>query len=311
MRTYPKLQPGLLISFSTKVHGTATTESRTVEEVSTDNTFRAKRETNVFVRDVALQEEAAKLRGKICSLVRGACSIFEGHLVCVEANIPRFEIAVREAQSIADEFNRRRCGARIAVSLLPAVVGDSEAAKIASDRMRAMELRAVTEKLAELFESMNEGIKSGDPEAIRKACNEARAVASAVDSENGERISEAIENAREAARAIAKRVIKGGEVAKKVAAELQLDALNSARSAMIDLSESLQLPDAGEIVPIDSGRDVDLDAADEPPAEPAAAEPADPGYDLDVPADGDPDAARAVLADYLAAEAAGQISLDL
>jgi hypothetical protein len=85
------------------------------------------------------------------------------------------------------------------------------------------------------MESIQAGIAAADPERIREAANKARAIGGMLSEDTGKQVSEAIAQARKVARELVKRVQGAGEQAAVVVAQCNVQAIERARFAFLDL----------------------------------------------------------------------------
>jgi hypothetical protein len=237
------IRPGLLVSLKTSVSGNVTYRKQDIEtdHLDTDGARKAKWETERTINDPVEYEEATKLRSKTRSLITAVCAASSFGLLCPQDRGEELAAAVREAQDLAADFNRRATQTRVQVYVI--------AGRIASDDVEAS--RAINSEMRDLLDRMEQGVRNLDVETIRDAANKAKQIGAMVSPEASERLQKAIETARSAAR----KIVKAGETA---AAEVDLNALRAitqSRTAFLDLS------DQGEIAaPVVTGRAIDMES---------------------------------------------------
>lgn len=224
------LRPGLLVSLKTSVKGGVAYRRVDLdpEHETPEGTQEARWETTRTIEDPAEFERAVKVRSKCRSVVTAVCAASDFGLLCPTLREKELEAATAEARKIAAEFNASATRCQIEVYTL---VG-----RVASDDAEAA--RAINSEVRELLDAMEAGAKAADPEAIRAAANRARSLGAMLTEEAAGKVNSAIEQARAAAREIVKRVSKAGELAATVAAELKVDAIQTARFAFLDLDEA-------------------------------------------------------------------------
>lgn len=268
------IRPGFLVSLKTTVRGGVTYARRDIPApVATDGAAPATEtaaevsawETVRAIADAAEHKRAIETRGRCRTLIVRHCALSSFGLLCPESNAEALAEAIREAQEHADQFNRGARFSRVEVFAL--------AGRIADNDVQAA--RAIASEVRDLVGAMQSGIKSADPDAIREAANKARSLAGMLDPDVGLKVSEAIKAARTAAREIVRRVGKAGETAAEVVQSLQLEALDRARFAVLDLEAAPVDAEADEApAPIIEARALDLmpETLPELPAVPSAAD---------------------------------------
>lgn len=225
------LKPGLLVSLRTSVRGNVTYQRRDLEpdHQTNDGGRRARWETEREIADAAEFEKATEIRGKARSLISGACCASSFGLLCPMDREQALEDAIAEARALVDVFNTKATLTRVEVYIL--------AGRVAQNDVEAA--RAISAELRDLMADMQEGIKRADPEAIREAANKARALGGMLSQDVSGKVNEAIAQARSAAREIVKRVEKAGESAALVVAELNVQKIQAARFAFLDLEDAV------------------------------------------------------------------------
>jgi len=238
------LRPGYLVMLSSRVQGGVSYDRKNLEAQA----GFARWETTKTVDDPVEREEAEKVRGKARSLITRECSNTPFGLICTEANEPELDVAEGKARLLCEEFNAKARFSRVAIRVLRGKIeqNDEKAAK------------AIIGEVSSLIEEMNSGIKNADPEAIRDAMSKAKQMSAILSSDNSKAVVAAIAAAKKAADTIARRILKNGEDATKVIAEIETAALETARVAFLDLSEDLVV----EELPVEA-RPVEIDDPDE------------------------------------------------
>lgn len=262
MTNISTLRPGLLVSLKTSIRGNVKYATQTLEEdhVTAEGARKARWETERTVTDPEEHERAIKARGKARVAVTSICAQSAFGLLCPESKARELEAAIAEARRITEAFNSTASCTAINVYVI--------AGRVASDDVEA--LRAIHSELRDLLDSMAEGVKALDAQAIRDAANKARSVSGMLTPAAAERVQEALDVARKAARAI----VKAGETSAVEIDKSTLATLAAARTAFLDLDDT---PVAFVEPVAEAGRTVDFDSADfdapipeAPGAEPAA-----------------------------------------
>jgi hypothetical protein len=241
------LRPGLLVSLKSSVTGGVKYDRKDLATPTAIPGVSAtaeidRWETTKVIDDPAEFEAATKVRGKCRTVISAVCALSDFGLLCPASKEFDLLRAIEEAKGYADVHNRTAKRSFVSVYVITG--------RIAADDAEAA--RAVASEVRGLVESMENGIKAADPEAIRKAANAARNLGAMLTDEAGAKVNAAIESARAAARAIVKRVQKDGEVAAKVIAECDMAALNAARAAFLDLDDAKPVETAPvAVAPVD------------------------------------------------------------
>ncbi|MDH4172108.1 MAG: hypothetical protein OEW96_00325 [Betaproteobacteria bacterium] len=245
------LKPGLLVSLKTTVSGAVDYERTELEaeHVTADGSKVARWETLRNIPDPLEFDRATKARGLARSAVVSVCCSSSFGLLCPSDKEAELQAALTDAQRIVNDFNMSARRARVQVFVLMGRVADNDVEAA----------RAIGAELRELMESMQAGIKAADPEAIREAATKARAIGGMLSEDAGRKVSEAIAQARKVARELVKRVQNAGEQAAVVVAQCNVEAIERARFAFLDLdangqpvesiaapARGLDLPPAGE-----------------------------------------------------------------
>lgn len=259
------IRPGLLVSLKTTVRGGVTYEKRDIEaQTQDDGASLARWETIRQIADVAEHEAARVARGKARSIIGRVCCPSSFGLLCPQANEDRLLEAVEEAQAIADAHNRSAKHNRLDVFVITGRIADS-------DEQAA---RAIGSEIRDLIAAMERGVRAADPEAIREAASKARALSGMLSADAQRKVSAAIAEVRKVAREIVARVERDGERAAEVVAEVKLEALASARFAVLDIGGDVEIEAAAPAI---AGRALDLE-----PEAAVAAMPISPRPELDL-----------------------------
>jgi hypothetical protein len=234
------LRPGYLVMLSSRVQGGVNYKRVNLEAKASF----ARWETTKTIDDPVERKAAEEIRNKARYLITSQCSntVF-GHL-CAEADEPELDLAEVKAKALCDEFNRTARFSRVSIRVLRGRIeqNDAKAAK------------AIVGEMSALIGEMNDGIKNADPDAIRDAMSKAKQMSAILSAEKSEAVAAAVAAAKKAADMISKRILKNGEEAAKVIAEIQIGDLENARMAFLDLSDDLvveELPAVARVVEID------------------------------------------------------------
>lgn len=245
------IRPGLLISLKTAVRGGVRYEKLELEAERKEGAASVARwETRREITDADEHKAGIVARGKARTAITRVCMQSTFGLLCPTVREEALADGIAEAQAIAEKFNASAKTTRLEVLCLTGRIADSdvEAAKAISAEMR------------DLLGAIEAGIRAADPEAIRDAANRARAVSGMLTEEAQGKVSKAVAEARAIAKDIILRVSKSGETAASVVQDLKLEALQSARFAVLDIdggeapAPSIAAPAAPgiDLVPIDA-----------------------------------------------------------
>jgi hypothetical protein len=259
------LRPGLLVSLKTSVRGNVSYNAREIEadHFEEDGSRRAVWETTRTIERPEEHEAAVKVRSKARGLVTGVCAPSDFGLLCPEASRDRLTAAVEKARELITAFNAKAALNQVELFV---IIG-----RVAADDIEA--IRAINSEVRDLLAAMETGLKALDVKAVRAAANKARAISQMLSPEAATRAKKAIELARDAAR----RVVKAGETAGYEVDKATLRSLRRTRSAFIDLDND---NDAEPAAPTFSGRAIEFEKGDIPPAIEAARPPRVPSIQL-------------------------------
>jgi len=236
------LRPGLLVRARTTVKGNVKYKTLELEQdhITAEGEGRARWETERTTKDPEEQKRASKVRSAARSKIQSACvKAGDFGLMCPTEREDKLREAVRQARALAEEFNATATWTYVGVTVL---IG-----RVSSDDVEAV--RAINEQVRDLVETMSDGVKNLDPQAIRKAANEARTLGKMLEPNASERVAKAIEVARKAARSI----VKAGEGAAVEVDNVAIARLEEARTSFLDIEAAAPVGEAeGE------GRGVDL-----------------------------------------------------
>jgi hypothetical protein len=237
------LRPGLLVRARTTVKGNVKYKTLELEQdhITAEGEGRARWETERTTKDPAEQARASKVRSAARSKIQSACvKAGDFGLMCPTEREERLRQAVREARQLAEDFNATATWTYVGVTVM---IG-----RVSADDVEAV--RAINEQVRDFVDAMRDGVKNLDPQAIRKAANEARTLGKMLEPNASERVSKAIEVARKVARDI----VKAGEGAAVEVDNVAIQRLEEARISFLDLDDAAPV-EASE----GEGRGVDLD----------------------------------------------------
>lgn len=224
------LRPGLLVSLKTVVEGDNVDYSRTIleaERITASGEQKARWETEKTVTDPKEHEAAIKVRGRCRSLIVGVCTKSEFGLLCPEDKIADLNIAIAEARTSADIFNRAASLSKVRINIL--------AGRIAPTDVEAV--RAINGEVRDLITQMETGLKNLDVGAVREAANRAKQLGSMLSPEAEERMQNTIDMVRKTAR----QIVKAGEAAAQEVDAATLARLVEARTAFLDLDAAQEV----------------------------------------------------------------------
>jgi hypothetical protein len=248
------LSPGFLIGLSTAVRGGVHYKKETIqaEHRVRSGAEKAVWKTERTINDPDEYKKANQIRMKARMCVVNECAISAFGLLCPDNNLPRLELAVKEANRIVATFNRTARQSRVTVYVIKG--------RIARDDVEAA--KAIKSEVRELLDAMSSGIKTLNAEAVREAASKAKQIETMLSPDAATALKGAVSSARIAAR----KIVKAGEEAAGAIDRESIRAITEARTAFLDIEEGeateVQSPDA-------SGRAIDLEPEVEAPAEAA------------------------------------------
>lgn len=237
------IKPGIMVALSVQCKGGVQYSKRDLEDRIEDGTEVSKWETVRTIADKAEFKRATKVRTDIRHAITKVCLSTPFGELCPQANEAELDAAIEKGRALAREWNATSRYSRVFLYVLKGRIAetDEEAAQ------------AVAAQVRELLNEMARNVREADVEAIRKTAIKAKAIGQMLEGDAGDQVGEAIKAARTAAREIAKRVIKKGEDAEEVLAEINLAPINVARFALGTPQDELDVE--GEALPsIDARR---------------------------------------------------------
>lgn len=252
------LRPGCLVGLKTSVTGNVSYQKNVLEPEHRTRSGAAKEkwETIRIVTNPEEHKKANAVRLKARMIVVNVCATSAFGLLCPESELPKLELAVREARRIINDFNRTATLSRVSLFVITG--------RIAQDDREAV--KAINSEVRDLLRAMSDGVKTLDVKAIRDAAVKARNIGSMLSPEAAAKIKDVIETARGAAR----KIVKAGETAAQEIDREAITRISEARTAFLELDD----PNTGEMgVPEHEARAIDFDPdepAPEPPPEPQA-----------------------------------------
>lgn len=222
------IKPGILVDLSTFVRGAVTYTHDETENKREDGKHVRKWKGEVIIDDPEENDRAKSVRGDMRGLILACCSRSPlGTLICDFAREEELDGAYAEAKKLADKFNETAALTNVSILVIKGrlMTDDDET------------VRELSKTMQELIAEMDDGVRALDEKAIRKAANDAAAMAGMLDPKAEEFASEAIKQARKMARVITKRIKKNGEAANVVMADMQRGSIEAARVAFLDLDD--------------------------------------------------------------------------
>lgn len=255
------LRPGFLIGLKTSVRGNVSYAKETIEpeHKTRSGAQKAKWQTERTIADPEEHKLASQARMKARQVISSVCAVSAFGLLCPESEMPKLELAVKEARRVVGIFNRK---ARLTTVGVYVISG-----RIARDDVEAA--RAIKSEVRDLLKQMKDGVENLDVEAVRAAANRARNIGSMLTPAAAGKIKGAIEAARGAAR----KIVKAGETAAVEIDRTAVAAITAARTAFLDVQEEAE--EAAMGAPEVETRAIDLDPEAELPSE-APPEPETP-----------------------------------
>lgn len=239
------IKPGLMVSLATELRGGVSYQRVDLEK----GDAVAKWETTKHVDNPEEFARASQVRSKARALIASACSNTAFGLICPLDRESDLDTAVSEARRLVDEFNASATTTHVRIFTLRGRIAstDDEAA------------RGLASEVQGLILGMQAGIDAMDPEAIRRAADQAKAMTALLGEEQVGIVSDAIAAARKAARQIVARVEKKGEDAAMVAMDIQRGALEKARMLFLDLDAPAATSEEMPAIDINRAANLDLD----------------------------------------------------
>lgn len=242
------IRPGLIVALRSTLRGGVSYIKTTLDPEHMEGAAAVARwETTRQIEDAAEHAAAVIARGAARSAITRVCCVSSFGLLCPQDREDKLQTAIAEAQLIVSEHNAR---ARLTRVDLYVITG-----RVAQDDAEAA--RAIGAEVRDLLAAMESSVRAADPEAIRESANKARALAGMLSEDTQRKVSAAIAEVRAVARKIVKQVGESGEQAAALVQDLKLDALASARFAVLDLTGE---PEAAEAAPAPA-RAVDFEPA--------------------------------------------------
>lgn len=219
------LKPGLLVSLKTSIVGNTAYQRLELEadHIAEDGTRRARWETQRTIMDPKERKRASETRSQCRSMVARICSASTFGLLCPEDKKADLDEAIKDAQSLANEFNSDASITRVRVYVI--------AGRIAADDVEAV--RAINSEVRMLLSDMEDGLKNLDVQVVREAARKAKSIGRMLSPEAAERIQMAVETARE----LARKIVKAGEEAATVIDHAVIRKIAESRTAFLDLDE--------------------------------------------------------------------------
>ena len=253
------IRPGLIVALRSTLKGGVQYTKTTIEpEHAEGAALVAAWSTRRQIEDAAEHSAAVVARGAARSAITRVCCASSFGLLCPQAREDDLREAIDEAHAIAAAHNRTTRLTRVDLFVITGRVAqdDAEAA------------RAIGAEVRDLLRAMESAIRAADPEAIRENANKAKALSGMLSDDAQRKVTAAVAEVRQIARDIVKTAGQSASVAAQVVANIKLEALQSARFAVLDLvgddePEAESLPVAGRAVDFEPEAPQSLAAAPE------------------------------------------------
>lgn len=242
------IRPGLLVSLKTSLAGGVTYEQTVLDPDHPEGAARvAQWQTRRTIVNAAEHAAATVARSRTRTLIRAACIDTAFGLLCPADNEEKLAEAIAEAQVVANAHNATARCTRVEFWVLTGRVADTDEAAS----------RAIGAEVRSMLDAMEEAVRAADPSAIREAATRAKRMAGMLTDKAGEAVKDAVDEVRAVARDIVRRVEKSGEQAADVVEGITLDALQSARFAVLDLTggEQVEVAVAGRALDLQPEED--------------------------------------------------------
>lgn len=241
------LRPGYLVGLKTSISGNVKYLKTTIQPDELDvelGIHTSKWETERRIANAEEQEKATKLRSEIRTMIGRHCSTTAFGMLCPQEAKADLDQAMLDAQAKVADFNKAAQTTRIRV--------DALCGRIEPDDAKAV--RAINNEVAELMETMKQGLQSLDVDKVRGAADRARDLGQMLSLEAQAKVTVAIEQAR----ALARKIKAAGETAAVEIDRMTIARLTETRTAFLDLDDQgeVQSPEA-------AGRALDLSPENE------------------------------------------------
>lgn len=217
------LRPGLLVSLKTSLTGNIRYEKRIIEpeRVTEDGVEKAKWETLRTIENKAEHTlgRAAQLAARAC--ITRVCTNTAFGLLCPQTQAGELEQALKDARTIADEFNDQAQLSRLKIYVI--------AGKVAPDDGEA--IKAINSEVRELIKNMEEGVANLDVKVIRDSANDLRKLNGMLAADAAGKSQVAID----VARTVARKIVKNGE---QMVDQAAIARLTEVRSSFLDLGDT-------------------------------------------------------------------------
>lgn len=242
------LRPGLLVNIKTSIKGNVSYD-KGEERVSTSKGVEISTwETERTILDAKEQKAAVEVRSKARNLIVGVCAASEFGLLCPKSSKKDLDKAFAAARQLCADFNAQSKVTRVKFNAIAASINPNDVEAV----------RAINGEVRDLLAEMKTGLKELNVDRVRDAAARAKKLGNMLTGEAQSRIEEAISAVRKTAVAM----VKAGDQAASAIDKETIKALNSARTAFLDLDPAavVQAP-AGT-----TGRALDLEPHEAPKA---------------------------------------------
>jgi hypothetical protein len=249
------LRPGFLVSLKTSTRGNVDYRKTPIKtETRPDGSKVTEWETTRIIVDPEEHERGQKARAKARSVVASVCKATAFGMLCPTTDAEDLERAIKEARETCREFNTGSALTKIGVYVLTGRIESNDAEAV----------KAINSEVADLMQTMQEGIEGLDVKVVRDAASKLKEVGAMLPPVAEATVRIAIDTARETAR----RIVKAGEQAAQEVDRAAIRKIAEQRTAFLDLDG-----EQGEVaVPQGDARALDL--APEEDATPATAQAA-------------------------------------
>lgn len=264
-----RVRPGLLVNLVTHLEGGVEYER---EELGAERIGERQEgeavewRTEKRVADVEEHAAAVRLRGRVRSLVKGACVWTPFGLICPLDQEALLGERIAEGHRLVQEFN---AGAQHTRIRFP----EPLRGRITEDSREA--LSAVREEIHSLVSELQQALAAGSPETIRDVAQKATQMSKLLEdgSEARTALDRAVKESRRVATELVKRLGEGAEAAAEVLASANIRLVASARMAFEE-DETGEITDTAPSLP--SAAVARFDSLGEDYAEPPSVLPAPP-----------------------------------
>lgn len=220
------LKPGLLLSLATRLEGGVIYSTEDLAHEVNGTEERTEWKTEKRVADVAELGRATRIRGRVRSLIRSACTVTPFGLICATDNEPTLDMRIAEAQGLCDDFNANAAHTQVQFRTLRGRIAENTREAIQAVRGEIQTL------LGELQEALTAGQVTGIREVAQRATQMGRLLEEGTEARSV--LERAVKESRRVATEMVKRVEEGAAATAEILAAANLKLVSTARHTFSD-----------------------------------------------------------------------------